>query len=162
MQLKKAVNKQNKLFIYFNQFDGYKMKLEKLLILITTSLSFIGTFFFELTAEFSEQYTALLAVVLIDGIFGIIAGTKREGFQTRKALKVLRTAVTWIVILTVLLLVERGFPGTGWLSETILFPFIIFQLMSALKNASMAGYIQTELLNKILDRFDNHKGERNS
>ena len=138
------------------------MKLEKLLILITTSLSFIGTFFFELTAEFSEQYIALLAVVLIDGVFGIIAGTKREGFQTRKALKVLRTAVTWIVILTVLLLVEKGFPGTGWLSETILFPFIIFQLMSALKNASMAGYIQTELLNKILDRFDNHKGERNS
>jgi phage-related holin len=157
---KKAVNKQNKLFIYFNQFGGYKMKLEKLLILITTSLSFIGTFFFKLTAEFSEQYTALLAVVLIDGIFGIIAGTKREGFQTRKALKVLRTAVTWIVILTVLLLVEKGFPGTGWLSETILFPFIIFQLMSALKNASMAGYIQTELLNKILDRFDNHKGDR--
>ena len=136
------------------------MKLEKLLILVSTAMSFVGTFFFNLTAEFSEQYSALLAVVLLDGVFGIIAGTKREGFQTRKALKVLRTAVTWVVILTVLLLVEKGFPGTSWLSETVLFPFIIFQLMSALKNASMAGFIQAEVLNKILDKFDNHKGER--
>lgn len=136
------------------------MKLEKLLILVSTAMSFVGTFFFKLTAEFSEQYAAVLAIVLLDGVFGIIAGTKREGFETRKALKVLRTAVTWVVILTVLLLVEKGFPGTSWLSETVLFPFIIFQLMSALKNASMAGFIQAEVLNKILDKFDNHKGER--
>jgi phage-related holin len=103
---------------------------------------------------------ALIAVVLFDGFFGIVAGVKREGFQTFKALKVLRTTVTWIVILTVLLLVEKGFPGTGWLSETILVPFIVFELLSALKNASMAGFIQANLLNQILDKFDTHKGER--
>jgi phage-related holin len=56
--------------------------------------------------------------------------------------------------------VEKGFPGTGWLSETILVPFIVFELLSALKNASMAGFIQADLLNQILDKFDTHKGER--
>jgi phage-related holin len=127
---------------------------------ITTTMTFIGTYFYNLTMDYAEQYMALIAVVLLDGVFGIIAGTKREGFQTRKALKVLRTAVTWIVLLTVLLLVEKGFPGTSWLSETILVPFIIFQLLSAVKNASMAGYIKTEVLNRILDAFDKHKGER--
>jgi phage-related holin len=60
----------------------------------------------------------------------------------------------------VLLLVERAYPGTSWLSETILIPFIIFELVSALKNASMAGFIKTSVLNDILDRIDNHKGER--
>jgi hypothetical protein len=36
----------------------------------------------------------------------------------------------------------------------------VFQLISALKNASMAGFIKTEILNKILDQIDHHKGDR--
>jgi len=34
-------------------------------------------------------------------------------------------------------------------------------LISALKNASMGGFIKNELLNEILDRIDKHKGARN-
>ena len=64
------------------------------------------------------------------------------------------------MILTVLLLVEKGFAGTAWLSETIVIPFIIFQLISALKNASMIGWISSSLLNDILDKIDLHKGHR--
>ena len=127
---------------------------------VATMISFIFTYFFNLTIDNSDQYLGLIAVVLLDGFFGIISGTKREGFQTRKALKVLRTLVTWIIFLTVLLSVEKGYPGTSWLSETILIPFIVFQLISALKNASMAGWIKSEVLNKILDKIDNHKGDR--
>jgi phage-related holin len=124
-------------------------------------LTFIWAYFFNLAMTNSDQYLALVAVVMADGFFGVIAGTKREGFQTCKAIKVLRTLVTWIVLLTVLLMVEKGFKGTSWLSETILVPFIVFQLMSALKNASMAGFIKMEALNSILDKFDGHKGDRN-
>ena len=129
-------------------------------LLATTTMTFIGTYFYNLTMDYSDQYLGLIAVVLFDGFFGIIAGTKREGFKTFKALKVLRTAVTWVILLTVLLLVEKGFKGTSWLSETILVPFMVFQLLSALKNASMAGFIKTEVLNRIMDAFDKHKGER--
>ena len=128
-------------------------------ISITTVMAFIGTYFYNLTMNNADQYLALIAVVLFDGFFGIIAGTKREGFQTRKAIKVLRTAVTWVAILTILLLVESAFKGTLWLSETILVPFIIFQLMSALKNASNAGFIKADLLNQILEKFDKHKDQ---
>ena len=108
----------------------------------------------------AEQYLALIAVVFIDGFFGIIAGVKREGFQTRKAVRVLQRAVGWVLFLTVILMVEKGFTGTSWLSETIILPFIILQLISALKNASMAGFIKMDELNQILDRIDNHKGFR--
>jgi hypothetical protein len=97
---------------------------------------------------------------LLDGFFGVIAGVKREGFKTYKALKVLKSLVAWEVILTAILMIENGFTGTGWLSETIIPPFIVFQLMSALKNASMAGFIKNELLNIILDKIDKHKGDR--
>ena len=131
----------------------------KLMILLsaTTTASFLCSYFGGLAMDFSEQYLAVIAVAFMDGFFGIIAGTKREGFKTYKALKILRTTVTWITILTVVLIVEKGFRGTSWLSETIIFPFIVFQIISALKNASLAGFIQHSLLNKILDKIDKHK-----
>ena len=126
----------------------------------STTMSFICSYFLELYMGNVEQYLALIAVVFVDGFFGISAGIKREGFQTRKAVRVLQRAIGWIVFLTVILMVERGFAGTSWLSETVIVPFIVLQLISALKNASMAGFIKAEELNKILDRIDNHKGIR--
>lgn len=124
------------------------------------TLSFLCSYFLELYMGNAEQYLALIAVVFIDGFFGIIAGIKREGFQTRKAVRVLQRAIGWVLFLTVILMVEKGFQGTSWLSETIILPFIILQIISALKNASMAGFIKMEELNQILDRIDNHKGFR--
>lgn len=139
------------------------MKTTSLVALsFTTVISFICSYVYNLTMDNFEQYMSLIAVVMLDGFFGVLAGIKREGFQTKKAIKVLRTAVTWIVILTVLLLVERGFKGTSWLSETVIIPFIVFQVISALKNASMIGWIPSTLLNDILDKIDLHKGERNA
>ena len=126
----------------------------------TTTVTFICTYFYNLTLNNFEQYLALIAVVMIDGFFGIIAGCKREGFKTFKAIKVLRTVIVWTIFLTVLLLVEKAFAGTAWLSETIIIPFIVFQLISALKNASMIGWIPSSLLNQILDKIDLHKGDR--
>ena len=108
----------------------------------------------------SDQYLAIVGVMFLDGVFGIIAGTRREGFQTRKALSVLKNTFAWLVTLTAILMVEQGFAGTAWLSEVIVVPFMIFQLISALKNASMAGFIKATLLNEILDRIDKHKGIR--
>lgn len=136
------------------------MKQTAIFLSITTSLSFGCSYFLELTMGNFEQYLALIAVVFVDGFFGIIAGIKREGFKTFKAVKVLQRAITWVVLLTVILMVEKGFAGTSWLSETIIVPFVLLQLVSALKNASMSGYIKMGDLNKILDRIDPHKGER--
>ena len=96
----------------------------------------------------------------MDGFFGIIAGIRREGFKTYKALKVIRTVFTWLVILTVILMIEKGFKGTSWLSETVMIPFMVFELISALKNASMSGFIKSDQLNQILDLIDKHKGQR--
>jgi len=136
------------------------MKTSTLFLSITATLTFMCSYFMELTMSNAEQYLALVAVVFIDGFFGIAAGIKREGFQTRKAVRVLQRAITWIAFLTVILMVERGFAGTSWLSETIIVPFILLQLVSALKNASMVGIIKSTDLKNLLDRIDLHKGER--
>ena len=126
----------------------------------TTILAFLCSYFLELTMDNVEQYLAVTALVFMDGFFGIMAGIKREGFKTYKAIKVLKTLFSWAIILTVLLMIEKGFTGTGWLSETVIIPFIVFQLISALKNASMAGLMNQKELNAILDKIDKHKGDR--
>ena len=134
------------------------MKFGLLVILsVTTTVTFLCSYFGKLAMDNSDQYLAVIAVAFMDGFFGIIAGTKKEGFKTFKAIKVLKTIFTWIVILTVLLMVERGFKGTAWLSETIVVPFIVFQFISTLKNAAQAGFIKHSLLNDVLSKIDKHK-----
>jgi len=137
-----------------------KINFMNITLASTATVGFFCSYFLQLTMANAEQYLAVVAVLLLDGFFGVIAGTKREGFKTYKALRLLKSIVTWEIILTAILMVEKGFTGTGWLSETIIAPFIIFQLISALKNASMAGFIKNELLNIILDKIDKHKGLR--
>ena len=124
------------------------------------SLAFICSYFMELTMQNAEQYLAIAALIFADGFFGVCAGIKREGFKTYKAIKILRTLIFWFITLTVILMIEKSIPGAGWLSETIVMPLVVLQLISALKNASMAGFIKMEALNDILDRIDNHKGKR--
>ena len=141
----------------YNEINNIWMKI---LLAGTATTSFLCSYFLNLTMDNAEQYLAIVAVLLLDGFFGVWAGVKREGFKTYKALKVLKNISAWVIILTVILMVEKGFLGAGWMSETIIIPFMVFQLISALKNASMAGLIKMEELNKILDRIDKHKGLR--
>jgi hypothetical protein len=129
---------------------------------ISMTAAFVCSYFMELTMQNAEQYLAITALIFADGFFGVIAGVKREGFKTYKAVKILKNLLFWIIILTVILGIEASFSGTFWLSETIITPLIIFQLISALKNASMAGFIKIDELNKILDKIDKHKGDRSS
>ena len=127
---------------------------------LTTICAFIGSYFMDLTADNIEQYLSVGFVIFADGYFGIWAGMKREGFITNKAIKVLKTFGFWVVMLSAILTIEKGFTGTSWLSETIMAPFLVFQLISIFKNASMVGIVKNELLIQILDKLDKHKGER--
>jgi hypothetical protein len=122
--------------------------------------AFVCSYFMEITMQNAEQYLAIVALLFADGFFGVIAGIKREGFKTYKAVKILKNLLFWIIILTVILGIEANFSGTFWLSETIITPLIIFQLISTLKNASMAGFVKIDELNRILDKIDKHKGKR--
>lgn len=133
------------------------MKTTTVLYIATTFFAFLGSYFLNLGADNIDQYLAVVCVVFIDGFFGVIAGTKMEGFRTNKAIKVLQTLVVWIFMLTAILMIEKGFEGTSWLSETVCAPFILFQLISALKNATRAGFIKNELLTLILQKIDKHK-----
>lgn len=132
------------------------MKTESILTIVTALIAFICSYLHILVMENAEQFLAVVSVMFLDGLFGIIAGTKKEGFKTKKAVSILRNTAIWVIILATILIVERGFK-VDWLSETFILPFIVFQLISALKNAERAGYIKNELLMMIMNNIDKHK-----
>lgn len=122
-------------------------------------ISFLITYFTEITLHYLEQYVVVISLIFTDGIFGLIAGVKREGFRTHRAIKILQTAVAWIGFLTILLTVEKAFPQMYWISETILLPWIVFEIVSIVKNMAGCGYIKWETLLVILSKIDTHKHE---
>jgi len=127
------------------------------LLTITTMLSFIGSYFLGITVENSKEYIALGLVIFVDGFFGIWAGCIREGFKTYKAIKVLKTFIFWTILLTTLLAVEKSYMEVSWLSQTVLIPFLVFQIVSILKNATMAGFVKRDFLQDMLKNIDKHK-----
>ena len=134
-----------------------KFNLITLMVGITT-MSVICSYFFNIAMNNAEQYMAVILVVFADGFFGIWRAIKADNFKTKLALKVPKTAVFWIAMLTIILIIEKGITGIGWISEAVLIPFIVFQLVSILKNASMLGLIPSSLLTTILAKLDKHKG----
>ena len=123
----------------------------KVILASSAFMGYVCDHILNITMTYNEQFLTVGFVVLLDGFFGVLAGIKREGFKTM---------CIWWIILFVILSIQASF-NVSWLSGTIVLPFMVFQIISALKNASMAGFIKMELLNEILDKIDNHKGKRN-
>jgi hypothetical protein len=140
-------------------FEHY---IELFLSTVVAFVTFILSYFYDLTLTNLPQFIGLSSAIVLDGVLGMISGIKKEGFQTFKALKIVKDFSVWNIFLGVILSIEKGYPGAGWLSETIMIPVIVFNLISALKNASLIGLVKNEIINSILDKIDQHKGERKS
>ena len=131
--------------------------MERLWVAAIAVISFIVSYFFKLGVEHAELYLATVSVILLDGVGGIMRAVKRKDFRTYRALKTVKKLWVWILIISTILLVEKGVEGVNWLDETIITPFIVFELLSALKNFHQAGVIDSNFLKKILENVDNHK-----
>lgn len=142
---------------YFKLARNMKTSIILKISIPLITMSFLLSYVWNVTMTNWEQYFALTLSISVDGIFGIINGTRKEGFMTFKALKVLKSLFTWGLMLTCILITEKAFPEASWLSETFIIPVITFMFISALKNASQSGFIKAELLNTILEKIDRHK-----
>ncbi|WP_431166328.1 phage holin family protein [Tenacibaculum halocynthiae] len=133
----------------------HTMQLKFLLFLGVTGGVFSGLI--NMLLEDKNQFVAIFAVVVIDMIFGVLQALKSGTFQTKKSVKALyRIGAFWWLLATVLI-IEDAFSFASFLSEAILLPILVFQLISVLKNMSLLGIISNALLLKILKNIDTHK-----
>ena len=127
--------------------------------ILLTSFS-IGAMLSEVLESFmieKYQFLAIFFVVLLDTTFGILKAFKLRNFETKKTFKSVYMLVGFWGLLATVLIIEKGFPFASFLSEAILLPIILFQLVSALKNIQLLGLIENDLLNRITKNIDKHK-----
>lgn len=97
-------------------------------------------------------------VVFLDWVFGTIRALFiDENFLTKKALKLVWYLGAYSLIAFTVLTIELAHPSAFWLSEAIILPLMIFQLISAVKNAALCGIIKQETLLRILSNVDKYK-----
>tara|TARA_R110002096_G_C14661308_1_gene728016 strand:+ start:18608 stop:19012 length:405 start_codon:yes stop_codon:yes gene_type:complete len=127
--------------------------------LIITTFS-IGAMLSELIntmLDARHQFMAIAVVVIFDSVFGIAKAFKQGNFETKKALKAVYMLVAFWFLLATTLTIEKGFPFASFLSEAIILPILLFQMISALKNMQLLGLVDGKILNKILSNIDKHK-----
>ena len=147
------------IFQYYNLKKQMRTSIFIAILFPLMSISFILSYLMKVTATGWEQYVGLTACILLDGFFGIIAGIKKEGFKTYKALNIFKTWFSWNLILTVILITEKSFSYADWLSEVMIIPVVTFMLISALKNATRSGFVKATIVKEIMDKIDKHKDQ---
>ena len=126
-------------------------------MILTFSLGALLSEWIQMILDNKHQFFAILFVVLFDALFGIAKAFKLGNFETKKTFKAVYMLVTFWLLLATVLTIEKGFPFASFLSEAILLPIILFQLVSALKNIQLLGLIENDLLNRITKNIDKHK-----
>jgi len=99
----------------------------------------------------------VVVVVVADWVMGTILALKNNEWRTKKAIKIVYYIFAYSTILFTVLAVERAHPSAFFLSETIIMPILVFQIISTIKNASLIGFIPQGLLLNILTNIDSYK-----
>ena len=125
--------------------------------LIITSFSFILGYSQLIVLDNSNLFMGVVVVVVSDWVMGTILALKNKVWRTRKAIKIVYYIFAYSIILFTVLAVEKAHPSAFFLSETIIMPILVFQIISTLKNASLIGFIPQGLLLNILNNIDSYK-----
>lgn len=125
--------------------------------LIITSFSFILGYSQLIVLDNSNLFMGVVVVVVSDWVMGTILALKNKVWRTRKAIKIVYYIFAYSTILFTVLAVEKAHPSAFFLSETIIMPILVFQIISTLKNASLIGFIPQGLLLNILNNIDSYK-----
>ncbi|NKI28267.1 phage holin family protein [Arenibacter sp. 6A1] len=127
---------------------------------LTLATFSIGAILSDLIAHLLDhkyQFLAIAAVVILDSVFGMAKALYLKNFETQKTFKsVFRLVAFWGLLATVLV-IEKGFPFASFLSEAILLPILLFQVISILKNMNIVGLISNETVTRMLENIDKHK-----
>lgn len=125
--------------------------------LIITLLSFLFAYGKVLILDNINLFIAIGVVVIIDWIFGVMIAIKNKKFETQKALKIVYYLITYWSMLFAVLSIEKGFPSAFWLTEAIIMPILVFQIISMIKNFMLLGVINNSLAKQMFKNIDRYK-----
>lgn len=124
-----------------------------------TILAFIFGYLKIIAIDNINLFMAVFIVVIGDWLFGTFLAIRNKSWETRKALKVVYYLTGYWLIVFIVLSIEKAHAAAFFLSEAVVLPILIFQVISMLKNASLLGVLPKGLLLKILSNIDNYKDQ---
>lgn len=127
------------------------------ILTLSFSMGAILTGMLDLFISEIYQFLAITLVVFLDAIFGIAKAILQGNFQTNKSFKFIFMLTAFCFLLATVLVIEKGYPVVSFLSEAILIPIIVFELISIVKNMHILGLISSQTLGNILSKIDKHK-----
>lgn len=136
------------------------MKTKTLILLISSIFGGLYAEAIDMILTDKWQFISIALVVILDAALGITRALLQKQFETKKAFKGVYMLVVFWCILAVLLSLEKGFPYASFLSEAILLPICVFQIISIVKNAHLLGIISGSLADRILLNIDKHKEDK--
>lgn len=147
----------NELRSFVLSFVGIKTPVNFIINIFAALFGFLLAKFKFVVLNNEDIFLSITIVVLADAVCGTWANIKK--FRTNRALKVVWYLGGYWTLSAIVLLIEKSHPAAFWLSETIIMPILVFQIISILKNMSIIGLIPKSLATDILDKIDKHKNE---
>ncbi len=120
-------------------------------------MAFFFGYFNIIVTDNVNLFMCVWVVVVGDWLFGTALAIQNKKWETRKALKIVYYLVGYWLILFIVLAMEKAHPAAFFMSEAVVLPILLFQVISMLKNASLVGVLPKGLLLKILQNIDNYK-----
>ena len=125
--------------------------------LCATFISFMAGYFNILVLDNVNLFMAVFCVVAGDWFFGSVLAVRNGKWETRKALNIVWYLTGYWIIVFIVLSIEKAHPAAFFLSEAVVMPILIFQVISMLKNTSMLGILPQGLLLQMLKNIDSYK-----
>lgn len=142
---------------FIQSFTGIKGAIDFIINLAVSISTMVLAKFKIVLISNEDLFFTITAVVVLDAIFGVLVNIKK--FETNRALKMVWYLCGYYSITFVVLFIEKSHPAAFWLSETVIMPILVFQIISILKHASKLKLIPIPVVNDILSKIDKHKDE---
>ncbi len=126
-------------------------------LLMTAAIGGVSSEIIQLFLNEKWQFIAIVAVVGLDLVFGVAKALYNREYETKKAFKSVWLLCGYTGLLATVLLIEKGFTFASFLSEAVLLPIIVFQVISIIKNMNLLGLISSEMLTRMLSKIDTYK-----
>ncbi len=132
------------------------MRLESFILTLSAIGAYLISYLTGIVADNADMFMAIIASLGIDWVSGTYVAIKNKNFSTKQSLKIVRNLGIWLILLGALLAIQKGF-SVPYLSQAVIVPLLLFQMVSTLKNLSLVGVIPAGLLKSILSSIDKHK-----
>ena len=138
-------------------------------IVINVILSVFTGFYFHvknLAIDNLDAMHTIAIILIVDWILGmyraLITVDKATGkslFETKKSFKILAYFLAYFALLFITGSIEKSFNYAAWLTEAVMIPILVGQVISILKNMSLVGWISNKMLSDILQKIDGYKDD---